>query len=441
MLWPWAAAIPTRRRWFDPTRSPMTLGSLFSGIGGIDLGFHRAGFEIAWQVEIDRQASSVLARHWPDVPRFEDVRKVGKKQLSPVDVIAFGSPCQDFSVAGKRGGIAGERSGLIWEALRIVRQLRPAFALWENVPGALSSNSGRDFAAILSGFRKLGARDIAWRTFDARYFNVAQRRERAFLVADFRGERAGEILFEPACVCGNTPPRSKAGESVAGATGGRSSIRGGEDDSNIVAFNPQAGGSKARIGGTDAVVSAMGCTQIPAIAPTIPARSKAGGGIGTDFDCDGGLIVGSVTSKWAKGSGGSAGDECYNLVAHTLRGEGADASEDGTGRGTPLVCQTLNASDGGASSGEHPLVCGTLGANHGNIKAEHAWTGQLQAGSIGVRRLTPRECERLMNLPDDWTRYDASGKELRDGPRYKMIGNGVVVSVIEWIARRIKGTA
>src|SRR5437016_3676006 len=123
----------------------MKVGELFAGIGGFGLAFERTGFEVAWQVEIDKDCNRVLATHWPNVERFEDVRDVGAHNLAPVDVITFGSPCQDLSLAGKRGGLNAERSGLFFEAIRIIRELRPAIAVWENVPGAFSSNDGRDF--------------------------------------------------------------------------------------------------------------------------------------------------------------------------------------------------------------------------------------------------------------------------------------------------------
>lgn len=374
----------------------MRLGSLFSGVGGIDLAFERAGFTVAWQVEIDRQARSVLARNWPDVPRFEDVRDVGKKQLSKVDVIAFGSPCQDLSVAGQRKGISGERSGLFFEALRIVRQLRPTFIVWENVPGAFISNRGRDFASVVCGVFECGARDIAWRVLDAQYFGLAQRRERVFLVADFRGERAGQILFEPACVCGNPPTRRQAGEDVAATIRGHSSSRGvsapgrgGEDDSNLV------------------------------IAPTLRASGVGTERAGNTRGQDPLIVAHACIAHQAKG--GDPTTDNY-VIACTLSGEGFDGSEDGSGRGTPIV----------------PDLCGTI---RGDRKADQNGSGAVPFTMIGqtqgVRRLTPRECERLQGLPDDWTRYDADGKEQKDGPRYRQIGNGVAVPVLEWIARRI----
>ena len=117
----------------------LTLGSLFRGIGGIDKGFEDAGIEPRWSVEIDPSCNAVARRHWPHVPVVEDVREAEKRNLTPVDVIGFGSPCQDLSLAGKRKGLEGERSGLFFEAGRVIRELRPQLAVWENVPGAFSS--------------------------------------------------------------------------------------------------------------------------------------------------------------------------------------------------------------------------------------------------------------------------------------------------------------
>jgi DNA (cytosine-5)-methyltransferase 1 len=215
-----------------------TLGSLFAGIGGFDLGFERAGFETVWQVEIDPTCRRLLARHFPRALRREDVRECGAHHLPPVDVITFGSPCQDLSLAGKRKGLAGERSGLFFEAIRIIRECRPALAVWENVPGALSSHAGRDFGAVLAAFRECGARDLAWRVLDSKYFGVAQRRRRVFLVADFRGERAGEILFEPEGVRRNPAAGRAAGEDVAGRLGGGAESRGWSDDTDRMTFVP-----------------------------------------------------------------------------------------------------------------------------------------------------------------------------------------------------------
>lgn len=230
-----------------------TIGSLFAGIGGFDLGFERAGFKTTWACEIDQKAQAVLRLRFPDAKLHDDVCQIGAHNLEPVDVVTFGSPCQDLSVAGKRAGLAGERSGLFHEAVRIIRELRerhgkPDFAIWENVPGAFSSNQGRDFAAVLQALADIGATDLAWRVVDSRFFGVAQRRRRVFLVADFGGERAEQVLALAQGVRGYSPQGRKAREGTAASAG----------------YSPRTSGA--------------------------------------------------VTSKWAKG-GGPAGDEHYNLVA------------------------------------------------------------------------------------------------------------------------------
>lgn len=173
----------------------VTFGSLFSGIGGFDLGFEQAGMSCQWQVEIDAKAQAILDRHWPEVRKFGDIRNVGQHNLRAADVICGGFPCQDLSVAGKRAGLSGRRSGLWFEFHRVIKELRPRWVVIENVPGLLSSNRGRDFAALLQGLEELRY-SASWRVLDAQYFGVAQRRRRVFIVASPERGRSEEILFE-----------------------------------------------------------------------------------------------------------------------------------------------------------------------------------------------------------------------------------------------------
>ena len=226
----------------------LTLGSLFDGIGGFPYAASFYGIRPLWASEIVPECVSVTKKHFPDMEHFGDITKLHGGKLPPVDIITFGSPCQDLSVAsGKRLGLAGERSGLFLEAIRIIREMQeatngeyPKFALWENVPGALSSSSRRDFKAVLEAFtetevpmpgsgrwanagmvRGRGV-DLAWCVYDAQYFGTAQRRRRIFLIADFRGERAGEILFVPKSLsgyfaAGGTPRQGAAAYAQSGA--------------------------------------------------------------------------------------------------------------------------------------------------------------------------------------------------------------------------------
>jgi DNA (cytosine-5)-methyltransferase 1 len=201
------------------------VGSLFSGGGGFDIGFHAAGFETAWFCEIDPTARAVLARHWPEVPCYEDITKLDPAALPRVDVLLGGFPCQDVSVAGNRAGLAGERTGLFWEMARIIEGLRPTWLVLENVPGLLSSDGPNDMGAVLWA---LGERGYGWayRVLDAQHWGVPQRRRRVFIVgragADTRS--AASVLFES---------DRGAGDSAEGGEAGQGAARGADDGAGV----------------------------------------------------------------------------------------------------------------------------------------------------------------------------------------------------------------
>jgi len=179
--------------------------SLFSGAGGFDLGFEKSGMECVLQVEQDKYALDVLNRHWPDVPKMEDVRDVTAKVTGGVELIVGGFPCQDCSIANGRNrkGLDGERSGLWYEFRRILEEARPEWCVIENVPGLLTSNGGRDFAIVLQGLEELRY-GTAWRTLDSQHFGVPQRRRRLFIVGHLGDGRAAEVLFERESLCRDT---------------------------------------------------------------------------------------------------------------------------------------------------------------------------------------------------------------------------------------------
>jgi len=229
------------------TAKPLTLGSLFDGIGGFPLAGKYAGIRPVWASEIEPFPIRVTEKRLPEMKRYGDIHGLHGAKLEPVDVITFGSPCQDVSIAGKREGLSGGRSGLFFEAIRVIREMReatngeyPKWAVWENVPGALSSHNGEDFRQVLeslirvqepeadvplpAGGRWLPAGEImgdgyalAWRILDAAQgWGVAQRRKRVFVVLDLAGGRAGEVLFESEGLSGYTPPGAKARQGAAG---------------------------------------------------------------------------------------------------------------------------------------------------------------------------------------------------------------------------------
>jgi DNA (cytosine-5)-methyltransferase 1 len=268
----------------------MRHGSLFSGIGGFDLGFDLAGWECAWQVEQEPFCQAVLKTHWPAVRRFTDVRGVGSHNLEKVDCITAGVPCQDVSVAGKRAGLAGERTGLFYEFARILQELRPAWFVFENVPGLFSSNRGRDFAEILWVLMVQCGYGVSWRVLDSRYFDVAQRRKRVFIVGCFGKPCPAEILFEP-------------------ESGDRNSAQ----------------GRKARADIAIALTSGSGVTG-----------NKPGRRCEDDFN----IVQQAISAKWSKGSSGPAGDGHH--IAATLNSGGNDGGFR-TEPGEHLVCPEVDA--------------------------------------------------------------------------------------------------
>lgn len=402
----------------------LTLGSLFAGIGGFDLGFTRAGFASAFAVEIEPDCQRVLAHHWPHTVRRRDVRECGTHNLPRVDVITFGSPCQDLSVAGRRAGIGGARSGLFFEAIRIIGELRPALAIWENVPGALSSHGGRDFGAALDALADLGAVAIGWAVLDAQWFGVAQRRRRVFVVASFRDwADPAEILSLADGLSGHPPPRRETGQGVAGTLGGGAGTRGWASDTDRMTFVPdvyQCQGSNVGALGTLRRGNGHVSGGVPFVAHALTTPSGQRMEPSSDT-----LVLGSL-ELGNQGSGGNVGwpsphsptrtlDTSGPLgVAYSVAVRGRDRGQEWE-LGEPDVGNALRAGDGGSSRGNWALT-----------------------PQMAVRRLTPTECLRLQGFPDDWLDLDPP---LSDSAKYRMTGNAVAVPVAEWLGRRIMEVA
>lgn len=199
----------------------MRFVSLFAGVGGFDLGLERSGHTCVGQVEIDKHAQSVLARHWPDVPKHDDVTtaidwadEIGL--TGNVDLVAGGFPCQDLSVAGKRAGLDGKRSGLFYDALAFAKAVKAKTILLENVPGLLSSNQGRDFGVLLTELADAGYSNIEWRVLNSQFFGVAQRRRRVFIVASLGTEPFRTVLAECESSAGDLEAGKQARQEVTG---------------------------------------------------------------------------------------------------------------------------------------------------------------------------------------------------------------------------------
>jgi DNA (cytosine-5)-methyltransferase 1 len=435
--------------------------SLFAGIGGFDKAFENAGYETVGQIEIDPWCQQVLKRHWPDVPKHDDITTAHGMMFGPADVVTFGSPCQDLSVAGKRVGLDGARSGLFMEAMRFIREMRertneqyPKYALWENVPGALNSNGGRDFGVVLRGLAKLGALDIGWRVLDSRHFGVAQRRRRVFLVADFAGERAAEILFESEGVRRDTQAGRGEGQGVtAFAQGGFADYREGfgtlratgsakQNSETLIVERPVAFDAKAhqsRSMNPSGLSPALEAQQKVAVAYGIRAANTSSNDWGVQEEAvhtlDGASPHAATVAEGAEGTDYLTGWDCQEKRVFSDRGLAPTLSgSDGGGGRTTVGYVAYGIQDDATPKIGHDVMP-TLRARDGAGSS-----GQYVSSPYAVRRLTPTECEKLQAFPPDWTRYTADGKEIPDTHRYRMCGNAVTVSTVEWIARRMADT-
>lgn len=404
-------------------------GSVCSGIEAASVAWHPLGWRASFLSEIEAFPRAVLSHHYPEVPLHGDFTTIQAGEYEPIDLLVGGTPCQSFSIAGLRGGLDDDRGNLALEYLRLADRLRPRWLVWENVPGVLSSNGGRDFGAILGGMVELGY-GFAYRVLDAQFFGVAQRRRRVFVVGyagDWR--RAAAVLFERHSLSGHPAPRREAGTSVAALTAQGVGTCGADDNQG------QAGH----------LIPEGHCRET---APTLNAAF--------------GSKLGLDNQHIDSGAG--------MFVAYTLKGEGFDASEDGTGRGTPIVpvpfdttqiTSGANYSNPKAGDPCHPLAAGAhapavafsiMPMNSGkDFKGRETDVAQpvMAAGPAGgnqggdyivqsaVRRLTVEECEALQGFPRSYTLIPYRRGLAADGPRYKALGNSMAVPVMRWIGERI----
>src|SRR6266540_4358164 len=507
-------------------RSPMTFLSLFAGIGGFDLALTRLGMRCVGQVEIHPVCRSILARHFPEVARHDDVRTTiawwHTLARPAVDLICAGWPCQDVSQAGRRAGLAGTRTGLFFELARVIGALSPRWILLENVPGLLTSNKGQDFQIVLATLDELGY-GISWRMLDARYFGVPQRRRRVLLIGHRGAPCPFEILFAPQGGQGNPPPgRTSTPDATATPPGGAGATRRtdptgphGEDDHHRVAATLTASyaADTPRGDGADTLIIHAPPGTPPhrcadTRAPTSPDAETAplctiqgGSGFGDVWLTTTGPSYTLDTSHphllaLPTRSGPTAHpplESTSSLLAHSVaenqRGEilttdiAASLSAGGgkPGQGYPAVLirmaapqddleraaarRTATSTEQATSAAEDvrrvPVVAGALTARSGKganstvddgAMVIHTTRRQFPAGApsqlpaqpgdgdpvlVTVRRLTPRECERLQGFPDDWTAADANRRPTSDAARYRAIGNAVAVPVIAWIGRRL----
>lgn len=368
-----------------------------------------------------------------------DITKIHGDKIEPVDCITFGSPCQDLSIAGRRAGLAGGRSGLFVEAVRIIKEMRkatngmyPTFAIWENVPGAFSSNGGEDFRAVLEELARVEQPDasiprpsgrggrwskagaiagngwsLAWRQLDAQYWGVPQRRKRIALVADFGGQRAAEILFERTGVSGHLNESIKAWETTPGHS--QASPYGRDRRGNSYPLKIRSGCAG---GGKGALVQ----TEKSATLSTLQDQT---------------LFQPVVYDARGNGDG---------KVVPTITGDHENRITDYTA----ITIERKTFNEQSFSHYKESDKCSTLKAKAGNIgNGSECLIAEKTIRWI-VRRLTPVECERLQGFPDGWTDIgewtDTKGKKHKqaDSPRYKALGNSIALPQWFWIAQKMK---
>mgnify|MGYP003521323239 FL=1 len=420
----------------------MRFGSVCSGIEAASRAWEPLGWTPAWFSEVAPWPSKFLGTRFPLVPNHGSLIGLADRLAGDarrVDVIVGGTPCQAFSVAGLRGGLADDRGNLTLAFARLAEALRPRWLLWENVPGVLSDKTNA-FGCLLGALSELGY-GLAWRVLDAQFFGVAQRRERVFLVGHLgAAAAAGAVLFEPEGVRRNPPTRGEAREDVAGTLGiGAGGCR--RDLDGHGAYIPELARcltkSNTRFDGeTETLITASfdetqvtSRTNRSSCDPSTAALTARGRAPAIAFNAR----QDPVSSEHVTGSldtnGGTQAVCVTGEVTHALRSVGADASEDGTGRGTPItaVSVALRGRDGGATAEMGGEVANALRSAGGGGSSSYVLETR-------VRRLTPRECERLQGFPDDWTAIDGA----KDTPRYAALGNSMAVPAMRWIGRRIE---
>jgi DNA (cytosine-5)-methyltransferase 1 len=441
----------------------LKLASLFDGIGGFPLAATMLGIEPVWASEIEKSPIAVTKESFPNMKHLGSVCDINGAEVEPVDIITFGSPCQDLSFAGKRAGMGeGTRSGLFSEAARIIKEMRdgtektfPRYAVWENVFGAFSSNHGEDFRAVIKSLAKVAEEavsiplpqdgkwepaglvegdgwSIAWRTLDAQFWGVPQRRKRIFLVADFGGRRASEIFFEREGVSWNPAQSGNTGQETTG------SVEGGVRATGFDGYNgAETGEQSATLGVNCGMSTGRNGVRVAGFKGGQGAKAY---GIGYREEQSPTLGAEAATPTiccHATQDPITAENRSHALGANSsqvvYRFQRTDAFVEDS-KGEPLAAR--DCKDG------RDLV--VSGCDFRNNKENGDLSGTLQAKANGgfsyncihpvrinqsVRRLTPLECERLQGFPDNWTNISGAF----DSARYKALGNSVAIPCIYFI--------
>jgi DNA (cytosine-5)-methyltransferase 1 len=372
--------------------------SVCSGIEAATVAWHDIGWKPIGFSEIEKFPSQLLQHHYPNVTNYGDMTKFKEWNINDtVGLLVGGTPCQSFSVAGLRKGLEDPRGNLMLTYLGIADHFKPKWLLWENVPGVLSSNGGEDFACLLKGMAELGY-GFAYRVLDAQHFRVPQRRRRVFVVGclgDWRS--AAKVLFESESLCRDITPSRNKGKEIANCLT--------KSPSSYSSYNPARSEGNAVISYNITFCDANGTR-----------KDRPNGGLYVNET--------NISNTLTRANVGTYAVDTYN---GTIQGD---------------VTATLTTTGGGISSGLSVMVS-TFKSTADCLTAAYGtkWNGNASAtnGSLfakqnmRVRRLTPKECERLQGFPDNYTNTPTSS----DTTRYKALGNSMAVPVMKWIGQRI----
>lgn len=370
---------------------PLRHASFFSGVGGLDLGFKRAGIHTTSLCEFNPYASAVLAERFPGIPNFGDITKLTAEEIPDAEIWSGGFPCQDLSIAGKRAGFAGSRSSLAFKFLELLGDMgerSPRWIVLENVAGLFTSNEGRDFIRLIHEISERGYANLSWRILDAQHFGVPQRRKRAFIIASRVGsDCAQEVLFEPESGCGHSHAGAQISHPAASGIGSSLARGGGNRESDSAAANTHRMREIAGVGSRLEHLQELEGEGEQAYAFRKSAR-VSGPGTGETWVADGKantlntFDVGDIRTTHAV------------IQAYSIR----EDAKAGNFSATPLQ------------------VAGTLGALWPGVQSSHAQAFIIGTQGGGADELLPQGL---------------------DNHRYRVIGNGVAAPVAEWIGRRL----
>lgn len=410
---------------------PLILGSLFDGSGGFPLGGILTGIKPIWASEIEPFPIRVTTKRMPDVKHLGDISGIKGNEIEPVDIITFGSPCQDMSIAGKRAGLNGSRSNLFYEAIRIIKEMReethgekPRYIVWENVPGAFSSNKGEDFFSVLkeicgikghkidearpkkwqnAGLIMAGDFSLSWRVFDAQYWGVPQRRRRIYLVCDFNGESAGKILFESEGMPWHLEKSKSPWQRTA--TGFKGSIRSSVTN---LCLNDQGGQRMDVHEEKSGTITASVGNHPPLVFENHGQDSRFKGPIDISNTIGASLGTGGNNQPFVVEDSTRTFD--VRITSENTKNHRANIYETDVARTINTGLNSPEANQGGLA-----IVYSTSKNSH-HTEAMENLANTLVASDYKdppvvndvagqryiVRRLTPQECGRLQGFPDGW---------------------------------------